>query len=49
VRDYPFCKPVSLPVPELEGIQASNQASDVERVARAYRALKIDMDFYGFA
>jgi hypothetical protein len=49
VRDYPFCKPVALPVPELEGIQASNQASDVERVARAYRALKIDMDFYGFA
>ncbi|MDB5837653.1 MAG: ADP-heptose--LPS heptosyltransferase [Caballeronia sp.] len=49
VRDYPFCKPVSLPVPELEGIQASNRASDVERVERAYRALKIDVDFSGFA
>jgi hypothetical protein len=49
VRDYLFCKSVSLPVPELEGIQASNQASDVERVERAYRALKIDKDFYGFA
>ncbi len=49
VRDYPFCKSVSLPVPELKGIQASNQASDVERVERAYRALKLDMDFYGFA
>jgi len=49
VRDYPRCKPVSLPVPELEGIQASNRASDVERVERAYRALKIDKDFSGFA
>jgi ADP-heptose:LPS heptosyltransferase len=49
VRDYPFCKPVALPVFELEGIQASDQASDVEQVARAYRALKIDMNFYGFA
>lgn len=49
VRDYPHCKPVSLPVPELEGIQASNRASDVEMVERAYRALKIDADFSGFA
>ena len=49
VRDYPRCKPVSLLVPELEGIQASNRASDVERVERAYRALKIDGDFSGFA
>jgi hypothetical protein len=49
VRDYPRCKPVSLPVPELEGIQASNQASDVDRVERAYRALTIDADFSGFA
>jgi hypothetical protein len=49
VRDYPRCKPVSLPVPELEGIQASNRASDVERVERAYRALKIDANFSGFA
>jgi hypothetical protein len=49
VRDYPFCKSVSLPVPELEGIQASNRASDVERVERAYRALNIDADFSGFA
>jgi hypothetical protein len=48
VRDYPHCKPVSLPVPELEGIQASNRASDVERVERAYRALKVGADFYGF-
>jgi ADP-heptose:LPS heptosyltransferase len=48
VRDYLRCKPVSLPVPELEGIQASNQASDVERVERAYRALKLDAGFYGF-
>jgi ADP-heptose:LPS heptosyltransferase len=48
VRDYPRCKPVFLPVPELEGIQASNRASDVERIERAYRALKIDADFYGF-
>ncbi|WP_213767080.1 ADP-heptose--LPS heptosyltransferase [Caballeronia sp. dw_19] len=49
VRDYPHCKAVSLPVPELEGIQASNRASDVERVERAYRALRIDTDFSGFA
>ncbi len=48
VRDYPRCKAVFLPVPELEGIQASNRASDVERIERAYRALKIDADFYGF-
>jgi hypothetical protein len=49
VRDYPHCKSVSLLVPELEGIQASNRAADVERVERAYRALKIDADFSGFA
>jgi hypothetical protein len=49
VRDYPRCKPVSLLVPELKGIHASNRASDVDRVERAYRALKIDGDFSGFA
>jgi len=48
-RDYPRCKPVSLPVPELEGIQASNREPDVELIERAYRALKIDADFSGFA
>ncbi|QIE24800.1 glycosyltransferase family 9 protein [Caballeronia sp. SBC2] len=49
VRDYPRCKPVSLPVPELKGIQASNRESDMELVGRAYRALTIDTDFSGFA
>jgi len=49
VRDYPRCKAVLLPLPELEGIQASNRATDMELIERAYRALKIDVDFYGFA
>jgi hypothetical protein len=49
VRDYPLCKPVGLLTPELKGIQASNRAADVERVERAYRALKIDRFFPGFA
>jgi hypothetical protein len=49
VRDYPRCKAVLLPLPELEGIQASNRAKDMELIERAYRALQIDADFYGFA
>ncbi|WP_243830225.1 glycosyltransferase family 9 protein [Caballeronia sp. SBC1] len=49
VRDYPRCKAVSLLVPELEGIQASNRATDMELVGRAYRELRIDTDFSGFA
>ena len=49
VRDYPRCNAVLLPLPELEGIQASNRASDVKLIERAYRALKIDAGFYGFA
>jgi hypothetical protein len=48
VRDYPCCKPVSLPLPELQGIQASNQAADIELIERAYRALKIDAIFSEF-
>lgn len=44
-RDYPHCKSVSLPLPELEGIQASNQAADIELIECSYRALKIDSIF----
>ena len=39
VRDYPFCHSVSLPLPQLQGIQASNQPGDLELVERAYRGL----------
>ena len=49
VRDYPRCNAFLLPVPELEGIQASNRVTDVKLIERAYRALNIDATFYGFA
>lgn len=49
VRDYPRCKSVSLLVPGLEGMQASSRAADLDHVERAYRVLKIDAGFYGFA
>jgi hypothetical protein len=49
VRDYPRCNAVLLPLPELKGIQASNRATDMELIERAYRALKIDASFYGLA
>jgi hypothetical protein len=39
VRDYPFCHSVSLPLPQLEGIQASNQAGDIRMIERAYRGI----------
>jgi hypothetical protein len=38
-RDYPRCHSVSLPVPQLRGIQASSLPSDIERIERAYFAL----------
>jgi hypothetical protein len=47
-RDYPCCKSVSLPLPELQGIQASNQEADMELIERAYGALKIDAIFSEF-
>jgi hypothetical protein len=48
VRDYPFCKSITLPLPELQGIHASNQATDIGLIERAYRALKIDFIFSEF-
>jgi hypothetical protein len=39
VRDYPHCHCVDLPVPQLKGIHASNQSSDLELIERAYMAL----------
>ena len=40
---------LGIPLAELEGIQASNRTTDMELIERAYRALKIDAGFYGFA
>jgi hypothetical protein len=45
VRDYPRCHSIDLILSELKGIQASNRAADIERVERAYRALKINNIF----
>ena len=39
VRDYPFCHSVSLPLPQLEGIQASNRAGDIRMIEHAYRGI----------
>jgi hypothetical protein len=39
VRDYPHCHCVDLPLPQLKGIHASNQTSDLELIERAYMAL----------
>jgi hypothetical protein len=39
VRDYPHCHSVSLPVPQLQGIHASNLSSAVGLVERAYSVL----------
>jgi hypothetical protein len=47
-RDYPNCKSIGLPLPELQGIQASNQEADIEQIERAYRAIKIDSIFSEF-
>ncbi|CAE6819053.1 hypothetical protein R69746_05969 [Paraburkholderia aspalathi] len=39
VRDYPSCKAINLPLPEIQGIQASGRAGDLEIVDRAYQKL----------
>jgi hypothetical protein len=45
VRDYPYCHSVRLPLPQLQGIQASNQPGDIELIERAYSALSTNMFF----
>jgi hypothetical protein len=42
VRDYPSCRAINLPLPELQGIQASGRESDLEIVERAYQKLNAD-------
>ncbi|KQR85496.1 ADP-heptose--LPS heptosyltransferase [Burkholderia sp. Leaf177] len=39
VRDYPNCHSVDLHLPQLKGIHASNQTSDIELIERAYTAI----------
>jgi len=39
VRDYPNCHSVDLTLPQLKGIHASNQTSDIELIERAYTAI----------
>jgi hypothetical protein len=36
VRDYALCEPVTLPLPELRNMQASDRAQDLARVKSAY-------------
>lgn len=42
VRDYPACRAVELPLPQLRGIHASNQARDIALIERAYGDLMRD-------
>ncbi|SDC67763.1 glycosyltransferase family 9 protein [Paraburkholderia lycopersici] len=39
VRDYAYCTPITLRLPELRGIQASARPGDIEIVERSYREL----------
>jgi hypothetical protein len=44
-RDYVHCMPITVSVPELEGLHASSRALDLEKVDRAYRLAMNQVDF----
>lgn len=46
VRDYPLCRPVTLELPELRNVQASEREQDMARLTAAYQlAVRGDLPF----
>jgi hypothetical protein len=46
VRDYPFCRPVTLELPGLSNVQASDRKRDMTRLNAAYQeAMNSELPF----